>query len=126
VLERKEPTYPVNQILPLLKVYPKKGDCIDLEGDSININSLRLRLFAREGVSCVHCKVSGVFFAKERHRPDQPWHLNLYGYHQDGTEVLMTKDHVVPVSKGGGNKPANLQVLCARCNHFKGSQKEFT
>ena len=28
----------------------------------------------------------------------------------------MHVDHILPVSRGGGSEPSNLQVLCARCN----------
>lgn len=33
-------------------------------------------------------------------------------------------DHIVPVSKGGGNEEANLQVLCKTCNRKKSARME--
>ena len=32
-----------------------------------------------------------------------------------GTEL----DHIVPLHKGGGNEPENLQMLCAECHREK-------
>ena len=34
----------------------------------------------------------------------------------------MTVDHVVPRSKGGDDRPSNLQLLCAACNSLKGNR----
>lgn len=31
----------------------------------------------------------------------------------------VTKDHIVPLARGGLNHPANLQPLCGRCNRLK-------
>jgi len=40
--------------------------------------------------------------------------------------VLMTMDHIIPLSKGGrkrNNKTvSNLQVLCVQCNRLKGNR----
>ncbi len=33
----------------------------------------------------------------------------------------LTIDHKVPLSKGGTNDLANLQTLCSKCNHKKGT-----
>lgn len=31
-------------------------------------------------------------------------------------------DHVIPVARGGGNAPENIQILCGICNRAKGDQ----
>lgn len=38
---------------------------------------------------------------------------------ENGKEVLMTKDHVIPKSKGGANDISNYQTMCKRCNEAK-------
>ncbi len=37
----------------------------------------------------------------------------LFGYSQ------MTVDHIIPISKGGGNKADNLCIACHECNYAK-------
>lgn len=39
-----------------------------------------------------------------------------------GTEKLITKDHVIPVSKGGRDVAENIQPLCLSCNSIKGQK----
>ena len=39
-----------------------------------------------------------------------------------GTHKSLSIDHIVPVSKGGGNEIKNLQTLCATCNSSKGNK----
>src|SRR5690606_35763415 len=36
-----------------------------------------------------------------------------------GSTEDLTRDHIVPVSRGGTNDPANLRTLCRRCNRAR-------
>lgn len=38
-----------------------------------------------------------------------------------GAEEDLQFDHVIPVSRGGGNAPENVQILCGPCNRAKSS-----
>ena len=35
---------------------------------------------------------------------------------------VMEVDHIKPVSKGGGDNPANLRLVCPRCNKKKSAK----
>lgn len=43
---------------------------------------------------------------------------------ENGKEVLMTKDHIIPKSKGGADDISNYQTMCERCNEAKGNRLE--
>jgi hypothetical protein len=103
-------------------------------GDFINMNSARYHVFKKSCV-CVSCGIIGVFFAKERFGQfvrTQPclkwmaaskrWHFNLYAINAYGHEVLMTKDHIIPASRGGENHQSNYQTMCFVCNKDKGTK----
>ena len=41
---------------------------------------------------------------------------------KDFADGELTRDHVVPVSRGGDDNWDNVVAACKRCNHFKGSR----
>lgn len=102
----------------------EKGTRIMFDGDNIKGNSQRYQVFFMKGMKCVRCGIEGKFFAKEKDAHARSYHLNLYAIDENGEEVLMTKDHIIPKSKGGPNKLSNYQCMCVRCNVKKGNNKE--
>lgn len=93
-------------------------------GHFVNMASQRYRLFKNKGVKCAHCGLAGKFFGLERHTKWERPHFNLYALDKSGNEVMMTKDHIVPKSKGGKDRQSNYQVLCCLCNVKKGDKVE--
>lgn len=121
---RKE-TYSVEHVLD--KLTTKSGNNIvrvDFDGDLIKMNSQRYKLFKYKGCTCVKCGLVGTFFAKEKSPAENVYHFNLYGLDKDGKEVMFTKDHILPKSKGGLDKLDNYQVMCEVCNREKGNKIE--
>ncbi len=123
--ERKAVIYDLQSILSQVVFKPKfRGrDCkVDFDGDMINMASDRYKCFAQKGTKCVECGIEGVFFAKERDRgSSNGWHFNLYAV-RDGKEILMTKDHIIPIAKGGTDSVDNYQTMCAECNSAKDAE----
>lgn len=117
-------------ILPELENHrnPKNRKSIkykDINGFTVKLSSQRYATF-KNSISCVKCGITGSFFAIER--PFVPanakYHLNLYAIDESGNEVLMTKDHIQPKSKGGRNDITNYQTMCYKCNLEKGNNIE--
>ena len=85
--------------------------------------SQRLKMFLRGDTTCVKCGVKGSIFYMEKQANDklaEP-HLRLYGVTSEGNEVMMTWDHILPRSMGGGNDLKNAQCMCSKCNEEKGN-----
>jgi 5-methylcytosine-specific restriction endonuclease McrA len=92
----------------------------------VKMDSLRYQLFKQKGTTCVKCGLKASYFALESHKSDTmgkdtpSCHFNLYGV-LNGREVLFTKDHILPKSKGGKNTLENMQPMCLICNNLKGN-----
>ena len=61
--------------------------------------------------------------SRGRHIPD---HVKVKVWRRDGGQCVncgaeepLEYDHIIPFSKGGSNRPRNIQLLCARCNRAK-------
>ena len=94
----------------------------EIAGEKIFTFSDRYKVFFTKGYKCVKCGIEGSYFALEKNIPeDGRYHLNLYALDKDGNEVLMTKDHIIPHSKGGKSTLENYQTMCTICNCKKGS-----
>ena len=102
----------------------KKDAKVELDGDIIKGNSQRYQLFFTKGTKCVCCGIEGKYFAKERSIRQAAYHLNLYAIDDNGQEVLITKDHIIPKSKGGKDELENYQTMCVICNQLKGNKIE--
>jgi hypothetical protein len=116
-------TYDVQYIMPMVMDMPArigKAHKVLFRDMPVNMANDRLRTFLHSGTKCVECGLEGEFFALERFCDTDDYHLNLYGI-RNGKEVLFTKDHIVPRSKGGPSQLDNYQTMCSYCNGQKGN-----
>lgn len=113
-----------NKVKDVLFEKDKKLAKVDFDGDLIKGNSQRYQTFFTKGCKCVVCGIEGKYFAKERHLQNKSYHLNLYAVDDNGDEILMTKDHIMPRSKGGIDDISNYQTMCKLCNEAKGNKLE--
>ncbi len=120
--KRKDPGYTSigqfkpEEVLPFVFEVKEKA----YAGHNVRMTSLRYKLFATKGCVCVRCGLIGQYFSLEKHVSDNmgKFHFNLYGV-KDGMPVMMTKDHILPKSKGGSDSLENLQPMCVVCNSKK-------
>jgi len=113
---RRLGTFQIDEILEFIG--PRKKEFM---GYLIKMNSLRYHTF-KKNIKCAGCGIEGTHFALESHNYPQcltNLHFNLYAINAYGDEVLMTKDHIIPRSKGGRDHIDNMQTMCTKCNGEK-------
>lgn len=114
---------PLEEVLPLLHnaiseaAAGKTPAKVEINGEKVNVKSLRLLTFAKKGTNCVKCGCEGKFFAIESN--SGAYHLNLWAVDSDGDERLMTHDHILARSLGGADNLSNTQPMCSPCNSEK-------
>jgi len=115
--------FSVEDVLPYRN--PKKGSVRGYEVSgkiySVKMASHRYQIFAKSTI-CACCGLVGDTMVLDISHYDferngRP-HFNLYAK-WDGCLVLMTKDHIIPRSKGGKNEIGNYQTMCCLCNSAK-------
>ena len=93
-----------------------KSDSIEFNGYQIYKDSWRYRTFYQKGLKCACCgRIGSYFKLKADSKNIERAHFNLFS--EDGT--LMTKDHIIPRSKGGPDCIENFQTMCEECNKKK-------
>lgn len=85
-------------------------------GDVSKVQSPRLETFKKD-THCICCGLEGSYFKKTYSQ--NTYHLNFFGTSELGNEVLFTKDHIIPKSKGGKNESSNYVTCCTHCNCLK-------
>lgn len=97
-----------------------KNKVIKLDNDLLYKDSDRYKLF-RKNNKCVSCGLEGLYFKKKLTpgNKNTTCHLNMFGVTKNGQEVMFTKDHIIPKSKGGKNDMSNYQTMCEPCNMLK-------
>lgn len=112
-------TYSVDEVLSFLP--EETGEKYQFFGKfEVNMTSQRYCLFSKKGTTCIRCGIVGNRFHLERTRGQEVrYHFNLYGVDKDGNEIMITKDHIVPRSKGGKDRLDNYQPMCTICNAKK-------
>jgi len=95
---------------------------VDVDGHPVYIHSMRYKVFFQKGFTCAKCGKVGTHFKLVGDDGSSRRHFELFA--DDGT--ALTKDHVIPVNRGGNSKIDNLQPMCQRCNSTKGDAVDST
>ena len=96
----------------------KREYVVDGESYMVRMNSERYFVF-QDNNCCVACGIEGTKMVLDINPGDQSPHFNLYA-EESGRLVLMTKDHILPKSRGGQDSLDNYQTMCCICNNLKG------
>lgn len=125
--ERKG-TYDINSVMRWMESTPSQK----FDGTEVLFEEIKYLVLKEKGFKCCSCPTVGTYFALERtagygKSKYNNWHFNLYGKNEYEHEVMMTRDHVTPSSRGGKDELENMQTMCESCNMKKGNMhmKEF-
>lgn len=100
--------------------------CI-MYGAKITTTSRRLKLVKykeNKGCSCCGAKLTHFNVEHQRGQVDGVFCLAPYATMENGREILLTWDHIVPKALGGSDHSDNSQIMCMKCNNEKGSNAD--
>lgn len=113
------------EFLSMYKQAKQRGDkSMTVLGHTVKMKSHTVKLFDEKGITCVSCGVTGVIAVVESAGTNHGKHCNIYGVNSAGKLVSMTKDHIIPKSKGGKNELSNHQVMCQKCRSQKSNKMQ--
>ena len=107
------------------ETYRNKNKKTKIDKYEIKTKDDRYLNFLTNGFKCAKCGIEAKYVNLECNRKLGN-HLNVYGIDKNEKEVLLTKDHIYPKSKGGLDDIKNYQVLCERCNENKKDNSPIT
>lgn len=93
---------------------------VELDGTRVKVEGLRLNTFTKHTV-CIECSREATHFriASNNDSKNGPTSFHLCLWSDD--LIQMTKDHIIPKSKGGADHISNMQCMCTKCNMKKGN-----
>jgi len=111
--------FTLDEVFSKIKHDNKREEFKDKNNNShfVKMNSQRYFVF-QKSQECVACGVKGIKFVLEKNVNDHQPHFNLYAMENEKL-LLMTKDHIVPRSKGGSDRLDNYETMCITCNNLK-------
>jgi 5-methylcytosine-specific restriction endonuclease McrA len=112
--------FAIEEVLPYADHKQKSRREYTVDGVTyrVNMDSMRYATF-KKSLACWCCNLTGEFFLlqiDDKYLAQKSAHFNLFA-----GNILMTKDHIVPKSKGGGDKLHNLRTMCTPCNEARGN-----
>lgn len=74
-------------------------------------------------LKCWNCEREGNCWIANKGKNDKVSKptLDLFARGNDGSYTLMTRDHIIPRSRGGNNDVENLRMACSPCNSARGN-----
>lgn len=87
---------------------------IPLNGCTFKITPT-LEVIYKDKYECIVCKKKAVKLVFNRNTISNKLQINFY----TRGNILLTKDHIIPISKGGKNTLDNYQCMCQTCNNEK-------
>jgi len=114
----KPESYAIDEIVEYIN---SDESYVILNDTRVKVEGLRLNTFTKHTV-CSSCGRAGSHFriASKKKKKNGPHTFHLCLWSDD--KIQMTKDHIIPKSKGGADHLSNMQCMCTKCNMKKGNK----